>query len=63
MKQWLIIRYSNKDYKEKVFKTFNNEVEAVKFFDDLTLNKPLEHFKKFSYELHDCYGEIINATI
>ena len=46
MRQWLIIRYNNKDYKEKVFKTFSNELEAIKYFDDLTLNKPLEHFKK-----------------
>ena len=63
MKQWIVIRYNNKDYNEYIYKIFNSEIEAVKCFDDLTLTKPLTHFKKYSYELHDCYGEIINATI
>ena len=63
MKQWLVIRYNNKDYKEHIYKTFYTEADAVKWFDNLTLTKPITHFKKFSYELHDCYGEIINATL
>ena len=63
MKQWLIIRYNNKDHIEHIYKIFYDEEEAVKWFDNLTLNKPVNHFKRFSYELHDCYGEIINVTL
>jgi len=63
MKQWLIIQENNKTHKEKIYKSFDNETEAIKYFDDMTLNRQPQHFQKYSYELHDCYGEIINATL
>lgn len=62
MKQWFIVRY-NKDCEEHIYKTFNNEEEAIKWFDDFTLETPLSHFKEWSYELIDCYGEILNCTL
>lgn len=63
MKQWLIIRYNNKDFEEHIYKTFNSEEKAVNWFDDFTLNTAQSHFKEYSYELIDCYGEIINCTL
>lgn len=63
MKQWLVIRYNNKDFEEHIYKTFNNEEEAIKWFDDFTLETPPSHFKEWSYELLDCYGEMLNCTL
>lgn len=63
MKQWIIIRYNNKDFEERIYKTFNNEDEAIKWFDNFTLETPRSHFKEWSYELLDCYGEMLNCTL
>lgn len=63
MKQWIITQENKLTHKEKVFKIFYNEDEAVKYFDDLSYKRKPSHFKKYSYELQDCYGEILNCTL
>lgn len=62
---YLIVAINKKTHNEFVYKKYKTENGAIKAFDklceDITLKKG--NLIDFDFELHDCYGEIINATL